>query len=52
MELQKSDRGTERILWHGYENGQPVTFNVEPYTSLWHRFTIGFLRLLPIESQL
>lgn len=52
LELQQSKSGTPRILWHGFENGQPVTFNVEPYTSLWRRFTVGFLRLLPIESQL
>jgi len=52
LELKKGKSGSERILWHGLENGQPRTFTVEPYTSLWRRFTIGFLRLLPIESQL
>jgi len=52
LELKKEKSGSERILWHGLENGQPRTFTVEPYTSLWRRFTIGFLRLLPIESQL
>jgi len=52
LELKKEKSGVERILWHGLENGQPRTFTVEPYTSLWRRFTIGFLRLLPIESQL
>jgi len=52
LELQKSKRGAERLLWHGFEKGQPRTFTIEPYTSLWRRFTVGFLRLLPIESQL
>jgi putative cardiolipin synthase len=52
LELRKDKRGAERILWHGIENGQPRTFTVEPYTSLWRRFSVGFLRLLPIESQL
>lgn len=52
LELKKGKSGSERILWHGFENGQPRTFTVEPYTSLWRRFTAGFLRLLPIESQL
>lgn len=41
-----------KILWHGVENGTPRTFTVEPYTSLWRRFSTGFMRLLPIESQL
>ena len=45
----KDDGG---LLWHGYEDGNPVTFDVEPYTGFWRRFGVGFLRLLPIESQL
>jgi putative cardiolipin synthase len=40
------------LLWHGYEDGEPVTFDVEPHTGFWRRFGVGFLRLLPIESQL
>lgn len=48
VELEK-DGG---LLWHGYEEGKPVTFDVEPYTGFWRRFGVGFLRLLPIESQL
>ena len=41
-----------KLLWHGFENGKQRTFTVEPYTSLWRRFSAGFMRLLPIESQL
>lgn len=44
--------GDDNLLWHGYENGKPVTFDVEPHTGFWRRFGVGFLRLLPIESQL
>ena len=40
------------LLWHGYEDAKPVTFDVEPHTGFWRRFGVGFLRLLPIESQL
>jgi len=47
LELQKG-----KLLWHGFEDGKPRTFTVEPYTSLWRRFTTGFMRLMPIESQL
>jgi putative cardiolipin synthase len=52
LELKKSKGGSEKLLWHGFENGMPRTFTVEPYTSLWRRFSVGFMRLLPIESQL
>jgi putative cardiolipin synthase len=52
LELKKSKSGSEKLLWHGFENGTPRTFTVEPYTSLWRRFSVGFMRLLPIESQL
>lgn len=40
------------LLWHGYEDGAAVTFDVEPHTGFWQRFGVGLLRLLPIESQL
>ena len=42
----------DRLLWHGLEDGRPVTFDNEPYAGFWRRFGVGFLRLLPIESQL
>lgn len=51
LELNKED-GSEKILWHSREDGKAVVFEVEPYTGFWQRFGIGFLRLLPIESQL
>ncbi len=47
--LELKDR---KLLWHGFEDGKPRTFTVEPYTSLWRRFSTGFMRLMPIESQL
>lgn len=46
------DNGKERIVWHGMEGGRPVTYHKDPYTSIWERFKIDFLSLLPIESQL
>ena len=52
LELKKIRSGPEKIVWHGFENGNPLTFTVDPYTSLWRRFIVGLMSLLPIESQL
>ena len=52
LELKEDEDGQEELLWHGYEDGDPVTFDVDPYTSFWRRFGVGFMGLLPIESQL
>ncbi len=52
LEYKKSSSGSRKIFWHGLENGQPRTFTVDPYTSIWRRFSVGFMSLLPIESQL
>jgi putative cardiolipin synthase len=52
LELQKGKDKRERIVWHGFEDGQPVEFNTDPYTGFWRRFGVGFMGILPIESQL
>ena len=52
LTLKKKKSGRDRIVWHGWENGEPVVYTHEPHTSFWRRFGIGFLSLLPIESQL
>jgi putative cardiolipin synthase len=52
LELTKDDNGVEQLLWHGYENNQPVIFTHEPHTGFWRRFGIGFMSIWPIESQL
>jgi len=52
LELCTDKDGYEQILWHGLENGEPRVFDVDPYTGFWRRLSIGFMRLLPIESQL
>jgi len=52
LELKKDQEGYEELLWHGYEGGNPVTFDVDPYTGFWRRFGVGFMGILPIESQL
>ncbi|MBR9828808.1 MAG: phospholipase D family protein [Oceanospirillales bacterium] len=50
--LETGDDGVERLRWHGLDEGQPVTFTVDPYTSIWQRMGVGILRVLPIDSQL
>ncbi len=52
LALKKRKNGRDRIVWHGRENSKPVVFTHEPHTGFWRRFGIGFLSLLPIESQL
>ncbi len=52
LELVKNANGSEGIRWHGRVDGEEKTFDVDPYTGFWQRFGIGFMRLLPIESQL
>jgi putative cardiolipin synthase len=52
LELKKNENGSETLLWHGMVDGTPQTFDVDPYTGFWKRLGIGFLGLLPIESQL
>jgi cardiolipin synthase C len=52
LQLQEDEDGYEELIWHGYEQGMPVTFDTDPYTGFWRRLGIGFMSLLPIESQL
>ena len=40
------------IEWVAQENNTEVVYRTEPHTSFWRRFSVGFLRLLPIEGQL
>ncbi len=52
LELKKDEDGHEHLLWHGWENGEPVVYTHEPHTGFWKRFGIGFMSIWPIESQL
>jgi putative cardiolipin synthase len=52
LTLEEDEQGYEQLRWHGLVDGEPVTFTADPYTSFWRRFGIGFMRLLPIESQI
>jgi putative cardiolipin synthase len=52
LELLNGKDKTERIVWHGVEDGKPVEFYTDPYTGFWRRLGVGFMGILPIESQL
>jgi len=52
LELAVDEGGSEQLLWHGTEDGETVTYDVDPYTSVWRRLGVWFMGLLPIESQL
>jgi cardiolipin synthase C len=42
----------EQIEWVALENGTEVVYHTEPETGFWRRFSVGFMRLLPIEGYL
>jgi putative cardiolipin synthase len=52
LELKKDRDGTDKIVWYGLNDGKQEVFSVEPHTTFWQRLGIGFLSILPIESQL
>lgn len=41
-----------KIRWRGYKDGQEVIYDKEPETTWGQRFSVGFVRILPIKSQL
>ena len=49
VELVTSDRGRESLLWHGIEDGKPVTYDAEPYVGRGTRLAVWFIRLLPMD---
>jgi len=52
LELQRDNQGREQITWHGLVDGKQQILTVDPYTSFWKRFGVGFMRMFPIESQI
>ena len=52
LALETSENGYEKIIWHGWEDGEKVTYDKDPHTGFWLRFYVGFLGFLPIDSQL
>lgn len=52
LELYTDEEGIDHILWHGLDEGVERTFTADPYTGFWRRLGLGFMGMLPIESQL
>jgi putative cardiolipin synthase len=52
VELAQDQNGTGSLRWIGHKDGVETVYDNEPDTGFWQRFTVGFLKLLPIESQL
>ena len=52
LSLEGADTRNPQIVWHGIVDGEQKTLHEDPYTSFWKRFGVGFMRLLPIESQI
>jgi putative cardiolipin synthase len=50
--LEIDASGIEHMTWTGLIDGEEKIVKTEPYTSFWQRFVVGFLRLMPIESQI
>jgi len=50
FKLELDDRG--KLTWIEQIDGKNQVLTKEPYTSFWRRFTVGFMRLMPIESQI
>jgi len=50
FEVSLNEKG--QLRWKGLENGQEVILTKEPQTGYWRRFNAGFLRMMPIKSQL
>ncbi len=40
------------LLWRGVENGEEVIYTSEPKATFWQRFVAGFMRIIPVRSQL
>jgi putative cardiolipin synthase len=51
-QLGLSDDTNPQLTWTGSNDGEMVVVDKDPETSWWDRFTVGFLRLLPIEGLL
>jgi len=52
LTLEDDEYGYGSLRWHGQVDGELVTFDKDPHTTFWRRFGVGFMRLLPIESQI
>ena len=41
-----------KLLWTAEKDGKVAEYHADPGTTLWQRFKLGFVRLLPIQSEI
>jgi len=53
VELVTDEDGDESMKWTGFDGGgNKITFDVEPYSSIWKRMGVSMMRILPVDSML
>jgi putative cardiolipin synthase len=44
--------GKQHMVWIEYRDGEEKRYTKDPETTFWQRFKVGFIGLLPVDSQL
>jgi len=44
--------GRRQLVWIEQKDGQEIRYATEPETTVWQRFSVGFISLFPVDSQL
>jgi putative cardiolipin synthase len=44
--------GKKELAWIEQRDGEQIRYTAEPQTTFWQRFKVGFIGLLPVDSQL
>jgi hypothetical protein len=52
LSLETDEQGREHILWHDEDPETQSVYSTDPHSSVWQRFSVGAMGLLPVESQL
>jgi putative cardiolipin synthase len=49
---RKQPNGKQQLVWTESRGGEQIRHTEEPHTTFWQRFSVGFIGLFPIDSQL
>jgi putative cardiolipin synthase len=44
--------GRQELAWIERRGGQEIRYTTEPQTTFWQRFSVGFIGIFPVDSQL
>ena len=54
--MRRADGGVEgereKLYWVADDEGTPLRYDKDPLATFLQRFTAGFIRLLPVDTQL